>query len=289
MSADHVAGLVFGILALGGALAAAWAGSPGRPITQHQIGAAERCLARLGLSREPELVVVTRRLQSATERAGYRALAVVLTVLAPVGFLPAHSPPQPWLAVLGFPLVTLLGIVAFAFFWTQTLRRHEPRADGPHVAHGARPRVTDHVAPLAMWWPAIMVAACGLAAGASALHLPTSAETSPTTLMVVWGAGSLAEAAIVALVFWLAPRPQPAATAEELAVRDTLTGDLLSLLLICPVVAVTVMYVDMTITATFSLGVALWLVYLFTLEPQSPVRRRLFAARRRPPMPLAGS
>jgi len=289
MTADVVAGLVVETTFLACALGAFWASRPGRPTTEQQVANAEDYLTQRDLPCEPELVAVTTRLQTATNRAGLRAMAVALTVAAVIGPVVAVISPPRWLDAVAVPLFFLLALVVFAVIHARVMRHNAPRAGGPHVAHGARPRLTDYVTPLAVAWPAIIVVVCGVAAADFALHPPADAGASPAVVVIGLAAGTLTEAGTLALAFWLAARPQPASTPDELALRNELTSDVLSRLLLFPGVAVTLM-AGSDMSGTFVLvGAALWIVYLTSWSPRQRVRRRLFAARPRPPTPLAGS
>ena len=291
MTAGDVATIVAGVAILAVAAGVAWAGWADRPVGQRQVVAAERYLAQRRLPRDPELVVVTMRLQVALARAGYRTMAVCFTVLGVAAALVPFVPGDRWLAVIWVPLFFLLALVLLLVFRGRALRRHDPRAGGPHVTHGARPRVTDYVVPLVVWWPAIAVAAGGVAVADLVRHPVAGAAATRVEILVAWAAGSLGEAAILALAFWLAAQPQPAASAGELAVRNELTSDVLSRLLLCPLLGYTLFYVGRQTASTAMTIVCLVLIgaQLFAYSRHEQVRKRLFAAHPRPPLPQAGS
>ncbi len=212
--------LVIGLIVLAGALLLLRSARRTH-VTARQLERAERYLMQRDLPTDPELVVLTMRLQAVPDRAGRQMCGIAMSIGAVGLALLPYLPGGAWPAI-GGPLLIMLCVPVFAVLYARGVSRHVPRAGGPHVAHAARPRITDYVPPLLWWWPLVSVAIAGVPAADYAVHPPVVASVPASVVVAAWAFAALAEATIMALVCWLAGRP-PRRTSWRCATRSPAT------------------------------------------------------------------
>lgn len=286
----QTARLVLAVLIVGTALVLLRAALRGRN-ARRQATAAYSYLFQRGLAGRPDMVALTIRLQAVVYAVrkwfGFGLLVVAGNVLAFWTYLPGKTLLE-FVVPLMTPMLTLVAVAE-----NRALRRIAPPADAPHVAHGARATIEDYVPPVLRWWPAITVVVSGAVIAVYVLAPPVGAQTGPGVVVVGWLIAAPVMICNVPVARRLVARPQPAASPDELAVRNELTGDTVGALLGFSPVAYLLIGLSSSAVVNFAEPIGLALIAvpaLLEARRRRWVRERLWTPRPpHPPMPMAGS
>jgi len=263
-----------------------WLGRRRPAISQRHLAHAERYLARRRLPADPELVALTMRFDAARRRSFWYGLAVVLVVVGVVVAVAPRLLLGQWLGPAAIPVIWVLAAGGIATKSDRMMRRQAPKADGPHVAHGARPQVVDYVPWISWWWQPVSIVIGAVAVGTYVVDVPGGKHAPPGAVVAAWAAASAAVVAVMVLARWLVRRPQSAATPGTLALRNEITGDTLGALLSFPIMGWTLGTVHSSSEVLLLAAMVLMLPPLAAeTQRRRQVRERLWTPRR----PVAGS